>query len=137
MGEPAGVGGEVLLKAWANHRHRLPPFFVIDSIDRLSKIAGQMGLDVPLYKQASHNVSMPVYTDHLHVVDTPLMQTPVPGQLNLENATSVVNSITKAVEMTMSGLAAGVVTNPIHKSALYEAGFAYPGHPELLASLST
>ncbi|MEZ7879683.1 MAG: 4-hydroxythreonine-4-phosphate dehydrogenase PdxA [Rhodospirillales bacterium] len=137
MGEPAGVGGEVLLKTWANHRHSLPPFFVIDSFDRLSQIASKMGLDVPLYGQTSNNLSMPGYTDRLHVVDTPLMERSVPGQLNHENATSVVNSITKAVEMTMNGSAAGVVTNPIHKSALYEAGFAYPGHTEFLASLST
>lgn len=137
MGEPAGVGGEVLLKTWANHRHSLPPFFVIDSMDRLSQIADQMGLNVPLYGYTSHIMGTHTYTDSLHVLDTPLTQTSVPGQLNLENAASVVNSITTAVQMTMDGSAAGVVTNPIHKSALYEAGFSYPGHTEFLASLST
>ena len=136
MGEPAGVGGEALLKTWAYHRNNLPPFLVIDSIDRLKKIAKQLDLDVPLYRHKLNAANLPPFNKCLHIIDTPLESISVPGQLNFKNVNSVVNSITKAVALTLAGNTAGIVTNPIHKSALYKAGFPYPGHTEFLASLT-
>ena len=136
MGEPAGVGGEALLKAWANHRNNLPPFLVVDNIDRLKKVACQIGLDVPLYQKTLNAATPPPFNECLHIIDIPLESTSVPGQLNFSNVSSVVNSITKAVRLTLAGSTAGIVTNPIHKSTLYEAGFSYPGHTEFLASLT-
>ena len=136
MGEPAGVGGESLLKTWAHYRNNLPSFLVIDNIDRLKNIANQMGLNVPLYRHELNTIDMPAFNECLHVIDTPLETIAVPGQLDLKNSSSVINSITKAVELTMAGNTAGIVTNPIHKRTLYEAGFSYPGHTEFLASLT-
>jgi 4-hydroxythreonine-4-phosphate dehydrogenase len=136
MGEPSGVGGESLLKTWAHYRNNLPPFLVIDNIDRLKNIAYRMGLNIPLYRHKLNTIDIPPFNEFLHIIDTPLESIVIPGQLDHKNSSSVINSITKAVELTMAGNTAGIVTNPIHKSTLYETGFLYPGHTEFLASLT-
>ena len=57
------------------------------------------------------------------------------GQPTAKNAPSVISSIEKAVSLCLSGDADAVVTNPIAKHVLYEAGFRFPGHTEFLGSL--
>ena len=49
IGEPAGVGGEITLKAWyARNAEQLPPFFVLDVPERLTRLAAALKLDVPV-----------------------------------------------------------------------------------------
>ncbi len=48
MGEPAGVGGELSLKAWQARHSNARPFFVLDDPDRLAALAQQLGLAVPV-----------------------------------------------------------------------------------------
>jgi len=48
----------------------------------------------------------------------------------------VICSIEQATHLAMQGAVGGIVTNPINKAALYDAGFAYPGHTEFLAALT-
>ncbi len=59
-----------------------------------------------------------------------------PGQPDSRNAVAVIASIERATALAMQGLVGGVVTNPINKAALYDAGFAHPGHTEFLAALT-
>ena len=51
MGEPAGIGGEITLKAWSGRGRAdgqpLPPFFVIDDPERLARLARDLGFEVP------------------------------------------------------------------------------------------
>ncbi len=72
----------------------------------------------------------------LPVLSVPLAATPVPGEPNPANAQAIVASIEQATKLAVTGAAAGVVTNPINKAALYQAGFPYPGHTEFLAALT-
>ena len=58
-----------------------------------------------------------------------------PGRPDGANAASTITAIETAVELTMLGRTAAVVTNPIAKSVLYESGFTFPGHTEFLADL--
>jgi 4-hydroxythreonine-4-phosphate dehydrogenase len=60
----------------------------------------------------------------------------IPGQPNSLHAPAVLASIDQAIELVHAGKAAGVVTNPIQKSTLYQAGFSFPGHTEYLAHLA-
>jgi len=136
MGEPAGIGGEILLKAWASEGASLPLLFVIDDKHRLQKIADNLGLNIELTDYSADSAAWADRPEALRVVHSPLACHQPPGILVPENAKAVVASISRAVEMTQTGKAAGVVTNPIQKSALYQAGFPYPGHTEFLASLS-
>lgn len=132
MGEPAGIGGELTLKAWqARHIEQLPPFFAIDDIDRLRVInpAVQMKeIQNPLE-------ALEVFDDALPVLPCPLKEPTVLGTLNSQNGTCVIKSIERAVQYCMDGQASALVTNPIHKAALYDVGFDHPGHTEFIAHL--
>jgi 4-hydroxythreonine-4-phosphate dehydrogenase len=131
MGDPAGIGGEIALAAW---RHAdVPPFFLIDDADRVKKIAAGLGWDVPV-RRIDHTGE--ISPDALCVLHRPLAVPAVPGHPDPANAASVVSAIETAVDLTRTGQASAVVTNPIHKQSLYEAGFSFPGHTEYLAHLA-
>jgi 4-hydroxythreonine-4-phosphate dehydrogenase len=72
----------------------------------------------------------------LPVLPVPVAVAPVAGRPNPANAPAVISSIERATKLALAGHAGGVVTNPISKAALYQAGFAYPGHTEFLAELT-
>ena len=61
---------------------------------------------------------------------------PRPGHPDKANAAAVIASIERAAALALRGAAGGMVTNPINKAALYDAGFTYPGHTEFLAHLT-
>jgi 4-hydroxythreonine-4-phosphate dehydrogenase len=135
MGDPAGIGGEILLKAWTERRG-LPSFFAIDDPARLRAEAKRAGLDVPLREIAGPEAASEAFAAALPVLPIPLPRAPVPGRGDPANADAVVRSIDRAVEFALRGEAAGVVTNPIHKETLYGAGFAFPGHTEKLEAMA-
>jgi 4-hydroxythreonine-4-phosphate dehydrogenase len=135
MGDPAGIGGELSLKAWLARRTG-PPFVALDDPDRLSGIARALGLDAPVRAVNAAGAAGAVFRDALPVLPIRLAAAPVPGRADPANAAAVVASIEQATKLTLAGEAAGVVTNPIHKSTLYGTGFAYPGHTEFLAALT-
>ncbi len=72
----------------------------------------------------------------LPVLPMPLSALPIPGRPSPSAAEAVIGSIERAVELALSGEAAGVVTNPIQKSVLAGAGFRFPGHTEFLEHLA-
>lgn len=131
MGDPAGIGGEIALAAW--RQGDAPPFFLIDDADRLEKIAAGLGWAVPVRRISDPAETVP---GALCVLHRPLAVPAVPGHPDPANAASVVGAIETAVTLARAGQAAAVVTNPIHKHSLYEAGFSFPGHTEYLAHLA-
>lgn len=72
----------------------------------------------------------------LPVLARPLKAKAVPGRPDPANAEGVLASIEEAVGACRAGVASGVVTNPIAKAPLYDAGFPFPGHTEYLADLT-
>ena len=136
MGEPAGIGGEIALKAWTRRREGLAPFFIIDDPARLQSLARNLGLSAPIKVIERPGEAAAVFGSALPVLKTSLAADTVPGKPDPANAEAVIAAIETAVRLTMDGEAGAVVTNPIHKSTLYKAGFSYPGHTEFLAALS-
>ncbi len=134
MGEPAGVGGEIALKAWMEGA--VPPFFVIDAPERLKTLAGRLGMAVPVEAIEAPEEALGVYGRALPVLPIGIPTDPVPGRPDPANAGAVIEAIEKAVALVREGRAGAVVTNPIQKQSLYEAGFAFPGHTEFLAHLA-
>jgi 4-hydroxythreonine-4-phosphate dehydrogenase len=134
MGEPAGVGGEVTLKAWK--AKNTPAFFVIDDAERLRLLAQKLGLDVPVHKINVPSEALEVFEVALPVLNQPLKDQVVFGKPTPNNAKAVMESIRVAVELVRAGQASAVVTNPIHKETLYNAGFKFPGHTEFLSNLA-
>jgi 4-hydroxythreonine-4-phosphate dehydrogenase len=137
MGEPAGIGGELTLRAWAA-RHRDPTacFFALDDPARLTRLADQLGLGVTVRPVASPAEVRSVFSVALPVLPVPLTQAAIAGKPDPANAPATIASIERAAGLAMSGEAGAIVTNPIQKSTLTQAGFAHPGHTEFLAALA-
>lgn len=134
MGEPAGIGGEITLAAWRALRSDGPAFFVLDDPARL--IAISQGLELPIASVSGPEDAAECFADALPVLPLKLPAPVVPGRPDPRNAPSVIAAIERAVDLVRNGEASAVVTNPISKSALYAAGFPYPGHTEFLAALA-
>lgn len=135
MGDPAGIGGELSVKAWLARRAGRP-FVALDDPDRLAGIAAAMGLAVPIRAVNSLAQGADTFAEALPVLPIRLAAPAIPGTPNPANAAAVIASIEQATKLTLAGDAAAVVTNPIHKSTLYGTGFAHPGHTEFLAALT-
>ena len=139
MGEPAGIGGDITLKAWAKRQDAsLPDFFVIDDAERLASLADRLGLRVSISVIEAPRDTADVFGDALPVINRPLgpqAKDVNPGVLDVAHAGAVIASIEQAVSWAADGSALAVVTNPIQKSTLYDAGFQHPGHTEFLAEL--
>jgi 4-hydroxythreonine-4-phosphate dehydrogenase len=137
MGEPAGIGGELSLKAWQQRdRSGSAVFFVIDDPVRLRSLAEACGLPVPVAAIDCAREAAAAFAHALPVLPLPMPVTATVGQPSPATAAAVIASIRLAVRLALQGEAAAVVTNPIQKAALYDAGFAFAGHTEYIASLA-
>ena len=128
MGDPGGVGPELCFAAWRALRQTGPAFFVIARPALFS--------DAPAQEIASPADAAAVFADALPMLNLRAEIEVQPGVSSPANAAAVIESIETAVELALRGAAAGVVTNPIQKSTLMAAGFAFPGHTEFLAALT-
>ncbi len=136
MGEPAGIGGELSIKAWHRHRRQLPPFCLLDDPGRIEALSEAMGTPLTAAVISEPGEAAALFDDRLPVLPVSLVAPVVSGQLNAANIGAVQTSIEMAVRHVKDGATAALVTNPIHKEALYNAGFAHPGHTEYLAALA-
>ena len=136
MGEPAGIGGELSLKAWSMRQRGARPFFVLDDQARLANLAAKLGLNVPLRQIARPADAGAVFETALPVLPVRLRTASRAGQPDPANAPATLESIERAVQMALAGEIAGMVTNPIQKKTLQDAGFRHPGHTEYLAELA-
>jgi len=134
MGDPAGIGGELVLRAWL--AQVTAPFFVLDDPDRLRALAASLALAVPVREIAAPSDATATFPGALPVLPIHLPAPSPPGRPDPANAPSVIASIERATMLALDGAACAVVTSPINKAALYEAGFAHPGHTEFLAALT-
>jgi 4-hydroxythreonine-4-phosphate dehydrogenase len=136
MGEPAGIGGEIALKAWLGRDRGLPPFYLIDDPQRLAGLADGLGWRVALQAIAAPAEAPAVFAEALPVLPISGTLRGGPGSPDPADAGAVIGAIETAVADVESGRALAVVTNPIQKESLYRAGFTYPGHTEFLAALA-
>lgn len=137
VGEPAGIGGEITLKAWAARNSAgLPSFFVLDDPERLKRLAAALGLNLPIQPLAAPEDALAVFPQALPVLPITLPRPVVPGRPDIGNAPAVIEAIATAASLVKQGRAAAMVTNPIQKETLYAAGFSHPGHTEYLAELA-
>ncbi len=133
LGDPAGVGPEIVAKAWAALRNAGAPFLVIGDFRTVAAAAGQ---SVLLTRVGSAAEAAFVFPNALPVLDLPLAAPAEPGTPSPLHAPAIVGWIETAVAMALAGEVGGVVTAPIAKAPLYEAGFKFPGHTEFLADLT-
>ena len=137
MGDPAGIGLDITLDAWTRRRELdVPAFLLLGDPDALAARAALLGLDVPV-RTATPDTAEAVFGEALPVLPVACAVAPAPGAPDGGNAGAVIEAIRRAVELTLAGKTAAVVTCPIAKSVLYGAGFGFPGHTEYLAALAS
>ena len=134
MGDPAGIGPELALAAWRD-RTSSPPFFVFAAPGVLAAAARRAGLAAPVIETDPAGAAA-AFSKGLPVVPLKNAVEEAPGRPSAANAAATIESIARAVEAVREGAARAVVTNPIAKAVLYEAGFRFPGHTEYLGDLA-
>jgi 4-hydroxythreonine-4-phosphate dehydrogenase len=136
LGEPAGIGPDITLLAWSRRDElKLPPFYLLGDRAFLEQRAKALGMKVNLAEVTPEDAGA-AFAKALPVVATGEPATASPGQPDASSANAALASIRQAVADVQSGQASAVVTNPIAKSVLYQAGFRHPGHTEFLAELA-
>jgi 4-hydroxythreonine-4-phosphate dehydrogenase len=129
LGDPAGIGPEILTKAWeARRTQSLPPFFAVGDIRSVAAI----------WPGPVERITSPAHAVHLFDRALPLIAVEdageiIPGEPNLEGARCSLDSLEVATGLTRSGTASGLVTGPVAKSQLYAIGFTHPGQTEFVA----
>ncbi|TWF56807.1 4-hydroxythreonine-4-phosphate dehydrogenase PdxA [Neorhizobium alkalisoli] len=137
QGDPAGIGPDITLAAWASRRETgIPPFIFLGDPDVLKSRAAILGLDDLPIREADPETALSVFDDALPILPIPAGAVVAAGEPHVATAKGTIAAIETAVALSFEGRAAGVVTNPIAKSILYEAGFGFPGHTEFLAALA-
>jgi 4-hydroxythreonine-4-phosphate dehydrogenase len=134
MGDPAGIGPEIIVKAWAALRDGGPAFVVVGDAQSLASASPSGGAIVR--KVGSPAEAAAVFSEALPVLDHPSSAVAVAGQPSPALAPAIIRWIETGAGLALSGQVAGLVTAPIAKAPLYEAGFKFPGHTEYLAELT-
>lgn len=124
LGDPAGVGPEIVARAWAALKDGDTPFLVVGD-RRLLDAQG-----VPTGERAED------FAYALPVLHRPTAAAVTPGRPDPAHAPAIIDWIETAVAFALDGRAGGVVTAPIAKATLYAAGFRFPGHTEFIAALT-
>jgi len=136
LGEPAGIGPDLTLQLYAERAKRhLPAFVMFGDVGFLQARADRLGLDISIHQIGEVGDANEVFDDALPVFDLGTNVSDRPGFLDKQHAEVVTSSIEHAVAAVVSGNARSMVTAPIHKANLYDAGFKHPGHTEFLAAL--
>ena len=129
MGDPAGVGPSITASAWDILRTEPQlSFYVIGAPDLYRDLCAVQEIGAP-------NEAASVFADALPVLPVGPMPSVSPGKPDAAAAPFIISAIEIAVAHVQAGKAAGIVTNPINKALLYDAGFRHPGHTEFIAEL--
>lgn len=134
-GEPAGIGPDLCLMLAAKAQPH--PVITIASQDLLAQRATELGLTVELL--AVNPLAwpeQPAPANSLYVWDVPLAEPVVTGQLNPNNAQYVLDTLNRAGYGCLGKDFAGMITAPVHKGVINEAGIPFSGHTEFLAELT-
>ena len=129
LGDPAGIGPEVVAKCW-DHRSafNLPVFHAVGDARSLTAVwdGPIITIDDPRDADSAFDVGLPI----IHI---PSADADIPGRPSVSGAHCSLDSLELAVGLARSGSASAVVTGPISKQQLYSIGFAHPGQTEFVA----
>jgi 4-hydroxythreonine-4-phosphate dehydrogenase len=135
MGDPAGIGLELALKVWRQRADLDAPFFLLADPQALARLDRRLGQSTPV-ETTTPERAVEVFARALPVVPLRAPVNAEPGRPDPANAPAILEAIERAVGYVRSGAARALVTNPIAKKTLYDAGFKHPGHTEYLGELA-
>ncbi len=132
VGEPAGIGPDILLLAWQKRRRDgLPPFLAFGDPAALARRAHDMGVSVP-FAVSTPRDACATFDKALPVAPLSGPMRGVPGRPDVDDAPRVLEAIDRALELARRGDVAAIVTGPIQKKTLYDSGFRFSGHTDYL-----
>jgi 4-hydroxythreonine-4-phosphate dehydrogenase len=129
IGDPAGIGPEVLAKTWVRRREdRLRPFFAIGDIRSISTV-----WKGPLRRIGDPAAAMECFDEALPIMEVEDAGEIIPGKPNMPGARCAIASLEIAVGLAREGAASAIVTGPVSKAELYAIGFTHSGQTEFVA----
>ncbi len=136
LGDPAGVGPELLAEAWSRRAEEgLTPFFAVGGARVLAQAAERRGIAVPIERIADPAEAAEVFPHALPVLERDTADLPyAPGEPDSDGARLALASLTQAARLVVDGQAGAIVTGSIAKSRLAEVGFDHPGQTEFVAA---
>nr|WP_159565475.1 D-threonate 4-phosphate dehydrogenase [Budvicia diplopodorum] len=138
MGDPAGIGPEIIIKAMSEGELAGIPAVVIGCLQTLKRIQA-LGITPPVELKEIHQVSDAHFSPNvIHVLDEPLAQPAslVSGKVQAQAGDLAYRCVKRAAELAQAGEVHAIATAPLNKEAMHMAGHMYPGHTELLATLT-
>ena len=133
-GEPAGVGPDLCVQL--AQRTWNEPLVVIADPDLLAERARQLGLPLDIRRVGRQLPAQPATAGRLYVAPVALETRSEPGRLDRANANYVLETLRQAVDGCIAGRYAAMITGPVHKGVINDAGIAFSGHTEFLAERS-
>ena len=127
-GEPAGIGPDLVIQAV--QRDRPACKIVVADANMLQQRAAMLGLPLDINERLDAPSKQ---AGDLTVLHIPLAEKVVPGSLDIANASGTLQALDRAIQGCMSGEFAALVTGPMQKSVMMQAGFDFTGHTEHLA----
>jgi len=129
MGDPAGIGPEVIAKAWAaREAGQLAPFFAVGDARAISAVWSG-----PIARISDPAEANPAFADALPVLNVEDGGEITPGVPDVDGARCALHSLEIAAGLARSGTARALVTGPVSKAQLYQIGFTHPGQTEFVA----
>src|SRR5258708_7166368 len=137
MGDPAGIGPEIIVKACARLRDRLEAsdlkLLIIGSRRAFDEASRQLAARIDVAHVGAEEVNWPNLS-FLQADDE--SASIAPGVLSADGGRFSYKAVEQGVRLALSGRVGGIVTAPLNKEALNKAGYHYPGHTEMLAELT-
>lgn len=134
LGDPAGIGPEIIAQCWLGARDRgLAPFFMVGGAQVIAGAAAKRGIAVPIIRIEAPADARGAFARGLPVLG-PIDCAYTPGRPSENGAAVALGSLAEATRMALTGAAAAVVTGPVAKAQLAMVGFEYPGQTEFLAA---
>lgn len=129
LGDPAGIGPEIVAKSWERREAEgLPPFFAVGDCDAVRAV-----WQGPVQTIADPAEAADCFRHALPLIRVGSGNGANPGVPDLDGARNALDALEIAVGLTRSGAASGLVTGPVSKAQLYAVGFAHPGQTEFVA----
>lgn len=138
MGDPAGIGPEIIIKALSEGELAGTPAVVVGCLQTLQRIQA-LGIVPKVELRPILQVSQARFTPGIiNVIDEPLEDPAAltPGKVQAQAGDLAYRCVKRATELAMAGEVMAIATAPLNKEALHLAGHLYPGHTELLATLT-
>jgi 4-hydroxythreonine-4-phosphate dehydrogenase len=134
-GEPAGIGPDIILTLVCQQTWNVDLVIIADPAVLRAR-AHQLGLTVRLRPYNPDETQRPCTTGELFILPVACPAPVIPGTLNPANAEYVLQTLRRATSGCLNGEFAGMVTAPLHKGVINDAGVPFTGHTEFLAELT-